>query len=200
MEQFQSQRILQYLAGTEVARSRELTQQGFHRVILSRLAKQGAISRLARGLYTLSTQDSSEWIQLAEIAKTSPRAVIGLLSALAFHEIGTQAPHQTWIVLPEGAWIPTGPCPIQAMRCKEPFYSAGIQVHRIESVDVRIYCAAKTVADCFRMRNRIGYDVAVEALKEGWRARKFSADELVYYAKINRVDKIMRPYMESIIE
>ena len=194
----ESDRILRFLADRGVTRSRELVEHGFHRVILTRLVTQGKVQRLSRGLYSLPESSPTEWHDLAEISKTTPNAVIGLVSALAFHHIGTQVPYETWIVLPKGAWVPRTRHRVRVTRFDEPYYSAGIEDHQIESVTVRVYCAAKTVADCFRMRNKLGFDVAVEALREGWRDRKFTADDLIRYAKIDRVDRVMRPYIEAL--
>lgn len=191
--------ILQFLAQRGVARTRELVNEGFHRVVLTRLLRQGTISRIGRGLYTLPEHSPTEWHDLAEISKAIPSAVIGLISALAFHNIGTQIPYETWIVLPKGARTPRSSHRLRITRLDEPYFSAGIEEHEIESVNVKVYSAAKTVADCFKMRGKIGYDVAVEALREGWRGKKFTASDLVQFAKLNRVEKVMRPYIEALL-
>lgn len=195
----ESERILKYVGEQGLIRSREITRNGFHRITLSRLVNQGRVQRIGRGLYSYPEHGLTEWQELAEISKTTPGAVIGLISALAFHNIGTQVPYETWIVLPYGAWVPRGSRPLKVTRWAEPYYSAGVEVHQIESVEVRVYCAAKTVADCFRMRTKVGIDVAIEALREGWRDRKFTADDLIRYAKIDRVDRVLRPYIEALI-
>lgn len=200
MEQLhESDRLLRFLAKHGITKTRELMEVGFHRVTLSRLVAEGKVQRLNRGLYCLPKHSPTEWHDLAEISKATPKAVIGLVSALAFHNIGTQAPYETWIVLPKGSRTPRSTHPMRVVRFDEPYYSAGIEKHEVESVTVLVYGAAKTVADCFRMRNKLGFDIPVEALKEGWRARKFSADDLVRFAKIDRVDKVMRPYIEALI-
>ena len=126
--------------------------------------------------------------------------MIGLISALAYHHIGTHLPYETWVVLPAGAWSPKTSHKLRVTIFAEPSYSAGIEEYAIEGSTVRIYSAAKTVADCFKMRGKVGHDVAVEALREGFRQRKFTVGELTKYAKLNRVLKVMRPYIEAITQ
>jgi predicted transcriptional regulator of viral defense system len=191
--------ILEFIRLRGVVRANELTAHGFHSQDLTRLVESKQVTRLARGLYSLSTQAPTPWHDFVEISKTVPRAVINLISALAFHQIGTQNAYETWIAIPTGTWTPTRIPHIRATHTAEPFYSSGIEWHTIDEVPVKIYCPAKTVADCFRMRSKVGYDVAIEALREGWREQKFGADELLHYAKVNRVDRVMRPYIEALI-
>jgi predicted transcriptional regulator of viral defense system len=190
--------LVRFVAERGVTRTRELAQAGFPRVLLTRLVRQGELQRVGRGLYTTSDHPLTEWHDLAEVSKAIPPAVVALISALAFHEIGTQVPHEIWIALPEGARAPSYHRRLRVTRFSEPYLSAGVEVHEIEGVPVQVFAAAKTVADCFRMRSKVGYDVAVEALKEGWRLRKFTLDEVFHFAKLNRVDRIMRPYIEAI--
>lgn len=181
-----------------VSKTSEITAAGFDRVALTRSVKNGEIRRLSRGIYAVSDHELTEWHDLAEISKSSPKAVVALVSALSFHEISTQMPYETWIALPRGARVPALNRNLNITRFSEPGYSAGIEEHEIEGVNVRIYSPAKTITDCFRMRSKVGYDVAVEALKEGWKLRKFTMDDLIKYAEVNKVDKIMRPYIEAI--
>lgn len=195
----EAKRLIDFVGQRGVARARDIDREGFHRATLSRLVQQGRLQRLSRGIYSLTGHDFTEWHQLAELCKAVPTARIALISALAFHGIGTQVPYETWVVLPVGAWTPSVHHRLRIARFAEPYYSAGIEIHPIEGVDVPIYNAAKTVADCFKMRSKVGYDVAVEALREGWRARKFTMDDLSRYARLNRVERIMRPYIEAII-
>lgn len=195
----ESDRILSFITEKGVSRACELTKEGFHRAALTRLVGQGRVLRLSRGLYAMPQHSPTEWHDLAEISKTTPKAVIGLVTALAFHNIGTQVSYETWIVLPKGSRPPQSSHSLRVTRFDEPYYSFGIETHQIESVTVKVYSAAKTVADCFRMRGKLGYDVAIEALKDGWRNRKFTSDELIRCAKIDRVDKVMRPYIEALI-
>jgi len=191
--------ILDFVRQHGVTRARELTAQGFHSQEITRLVEAQELERLGRGLYVLPQHDLTPWHDLAEVSRTMPGAVVNLISALAFHQIGTQLPYQTWVALPAGAWNSRRYPRIRVTHHAEPYYSAGVEEHEVEGVPVKIYCAAKTIADCFRMRSKVGYDVAVEALREGWRERKFTADELMKYAKIDRVDKVMRPYIEALV-
>jgi len=137
---------------------------------------------------------------LAQVAKAVPRSVVCLLSALRFHEIGTQNPHQIWIAMDRRAARPRVTHPnIRVVRFSGRSLTDGIEEHDIAGVPVRIYNPAKTVADCFKYRNKIGLDVAIEALRETVQGRKCTADELWRYAKICRVSKVMRPYMEAML-
>lgn len=190
--------LVKFVTERGVARTRDIVDAGFPRVMLTRLVRNGELQRLGRGLYATADHPLTEWHDLAEVAKAIPSAVVSLISALAFHEIGTQVPHEIWIALPDGARKPTYHHKLRVTRLSEPYLSAGVEVHQIEGVPVRVFGAAKTVADCFRMRSKVGYDVAVEALREGWRLRKFTLDELTDFGKLNRVDRIMRPYIEAI--
>jgi predicted transcriptional regulator of viral defense system len=178
---------------------RELADQGIHRQILTRLVAQGQIERVARGVYRLPEQPTTENHGLAVAAAAVPQGVICLLSALQYHRIGTQLPSEVWLALDRRAWRPsvTYP-PLRIVRFTGEALSAGVDTHRIEGRPVKVYAPAKTVADCFKYRNKIGLDVALEALREGWRARLFTMDELDRYAAICRVQRVMRPYLETL--
>jgi len=191
---------VQFVASCGVTRSQEIELAGFSRVSIARHVKRGQLQRLARGIYAVPGYLFTEWHDLVEVTKTIPSAVIALISALAFHEIGTQLPYETWIALPEKGHEPKSHLKLRTTRFTEPYYSAGVENHEIEGLNIHVYSAAKTVADCFKMRGKVGYDVAIEALREGWRLRKFTLDELSGFAKLNRVDSVMRPYIEAIIE
>jgi predicted transcriptional regulator of viral defense system len=142
------------------------------------------------------TENSS----LAEVAKRLPHAVVCLISALSYHEITTQIPHEIWLTIPRGSWRPDVEYPpLNLTYVSGPAYSFGIQEHVINGVAVKIYSPAKTVADCFKFRNKVGLDVAIEALREAWRSRKVTMDELVEAAGVDRVSKIMRPYLEATV-
>lgn len=181
-----------------VARTRDISAAGYSRVALTRLVRKGELKRLGKGIYCTPDHDLTQWHDLAELSRSIPSAVVALISALAFHEIGTQLPYELWIALPEGSREPTYRQSLRVTRFAEPYFSAGIEEHFVEGVPIRVYNPAKTVADCFKMRSKVGYDVAIEALKEGWRMRKFSLDELVRYAKLNKVHRVMHPYIEAI--
>lgn len=177
----------------------ELADRGIHRQVLTRLVGEGALERVARGLYRLPEQPVTENHALALAAAAVPQGVICLLSALQYHRIGTQLPAEVWIALDRRAWRPkvTYP-PLRIVRYTGEALTAGVETHRLEGRLVNIYAPAKTVADCFKYRNKIGLDVALEALRQGWRARRFTMDELDEYAAICRVQRVMRPYLEAI--
>lgn len=180
-------------------RARDLTAETLPTVILSRLVHAGKLQRVARGVYALSDRPLSEYRSLAEAALRVPRGVVCLLSALRVHGIGTQAPNEVWLAIPHNSPTPRLHQPaLRAVRMSGAALSEGVEPVRVDGVDVPIFNAAKTVADCFKYRNKIGIDVALEALREGWLQRKITMDALWYYASINRVANVMRPYMESV--
>ncbi len=165
---------------------------------LSRLARRGLLTRVARGLYASLDASASEHHTLAEAARLYPKAVVCLLSALEFHGLTTQAPFQVWLAIDVKAWKPTrGGPPVRWVRSSGAALTAGIEAHELEGVPVRVYSRAKTVVDCFKFRSKVGLDVAIEALRD-YRARKGSVDELWHYARICRVRNVMHPYLEAI--
>lgn len=173
---------------------------GIHPEYIRRLVKAGKLVRVGRGLYRLEGGKVSEHHSLAEAAKRVPNGVICLLSALRFHDFTTQLPHQVWVAIDVKARMPkVNGFPLRGVRFSGDALNKGIEEHMIEGVKVRICSPAKTVADCFKFRNKIGLDVAVEALRECWRQRLATMDDLWRFAKICRVANVMRPYMESLI-
>jgi predicted transcriptional regulator of viral defense system len=158
----------------------------------------GQLEQVGRGLYRRPDAETSEHETLAVIATKVPQAVLCLLTALQFHELTTQLPRQVWITMPRGSHIPKlGYPPLRMVQATGEAYSAGIETVEHDGVPIRIYGVAKTVADCFKHRNTIGVDVAIEALKEARAQKKVSADELWRYAKVCRVANVMRPYLEA---
>jgi predicted transcriptional regulator of viral defense system len=142
----------------------------------------------------------SESEGLAIVSKKAPDAVICLLSALQFHGLTTQLPYQVWIMIPAGGHVPQLDYPpIKTVRAAGDAYFEGIETHKIDGVSVRVYNLHKTIADCFKHRNKIGLDVAMEALRDAWAQRKLKMDTLTHYARINRVEKAMRPYLEMLV-
>jgi predicted transcriptional regulator of viral defense system len=136
---------------------------------------------------------------LIEVAKRTPKAIVCLLSALQLHELGTQAPFEVWIALPSGTHAPRMDYPaLRIVRLSGEAYSAGVDVVSVDGVPIGVYNVAKTITDCFKLRNKVGLDVALEALREAWKARKVTLDELWRYAKINRMTNVMRPYLEAL--
>jgi predicted transcriptional regulator of viral defense system len=180
--------------------SREVTEAGIHRQVLTRLVREGALQRVVRGVYRLPDQPISEHHGLVLAAAAVPKAIICLLSALAFHGLGTQLPSDVWLAVPRRARQPSLKYPpLRIVRFSGDAFTEGVETHQVEGRSLRVYGAAKTVADCFKYRNKIGLDVALEALREGWRERRLTVDELDRYAEICRVRGVMRPYLESLL-
>jgi predicted transcriptional regulator of viral defense system len=151
-------------------------------------------------MYVLPDGDTTEHHSLAEAARRVPHGCICLLSALRFHDLTTESPFEVWMAIDVKARRPTEALiPLRIVRFSGHALSAGIETHLIEGVEVKIYNPAKTVADCFKYRNKIGLDVALEALRDCWKRKLTTADELWHYAQICRVSRIMRPYMESLV-
>jgi predicted transcriptional regulator of viral defense system len=192
-------KVLELVKKAGVLRPRDLEPYGIPRVYLSRLHRAGKLQRIGRGLYVLPGTNVSEHRSLAEACKRIPNGVICLLSALRFHELTTQSPLEVWLAIGEKAWRPRVEYPpLRIVRFASAALSAGVEEHRIDGVSVPVFIPAKTVADCFKYRNKIGLDVAIEALRECWRSKRCTMDDLWQYAKICRVQNVMRPYLESL--
>ncbi len=197
----QSDHILALAGQRRVLRAADVRAQGWSPQLLIRLYQAGRLQRIGRGLYALPDAEISEHQTLLEVCQRVPRAVLCLLSALQFHGIGTQMPHEVWIALPEGSQAPALSYPaLRITRLRGVAYSEGIQTVTDHGAPIRVYSAAKTVADCFKFRNKIGLDVALEALKDAWRSRKVTMAELGHFAKINRVERVMQPYLEAVAQ
>jgi len=182
-----------------VLRPRDLAEHGISRQYLLSLQRRGQLQRVGRGLYISSVAHLTEHHSLVEACKRVPRGIICLLSALRYHGLTTQAPAEVWMAIDNKAWRPKVDNPrLHIVRFSGNAFASGIEEHVIEKVHVRVYGPAKTVADCFKYRNKIGLDVAIEALRDCWRHRRASMDELWKYAKVCRVANVMRPYLESI--
>ena len=182
-----------------LVRPTELEERGIPRAVLYRLVRKGRLVRQARGLYVHSEHPYTAEHVLAQVAMRVPAGVLCLLTALRFHDLTTQAPSEVWITLPETARKPKLDYPRLAIaRASGLALTEGIEVHRVEKVAIRVYSAAKTVADCFKYRNKIGIDVAVEALRDYSRKHRSGVDELVKFARICRVSRVMQPYLDSI--
>lgn len=183
-----------------VLRARDLAQYGIAREYLTRLVRDGLLLHIGRGLYMLPDADITEFHSFAEAAKRVPDGIVCLLSALRFHNLTTQAPFEIWLALPPTARRPRVDYPpLRIARFSGQALTEGVEEHTVEEVRVRVYNPAKTVADCFKYRNKIGLDVALEALRETWRARRATMDDLWRYAEVCRVANVMRPYLESLI-
>ena len=191
--------VLRFAQARVLLRARDLVAAGLPTIALTRLVSAGKLERVGRGVYRLPDLPVSEHRSLAEVAIRVPRGVVCLVSALNVHEIGTQLPHAVWLALPRQTVSPRIDTPsLRVIRMSGSSLTEGIETIVADGVEVRVFNAAKTVADCFKFRNKIGLDVALEALHDGWRKRRFTMDQLWRYAVINRVANVMRPYLESV--
>ena len=191
--------ILKVFKEVGIVRPVDLTKNGVRREQMYRLHKRGLVKRIGRGLYVLRQANITENHSVAEACKKVPRGVICLLSALRLHGLTTQNPFEVWMAIDRKARLPKSDSPkLRLVRYSGDALTAGVEVRRIEQVPVRVYGVAKTVVDCFKYRNKIGLDEALEALRESRRERACTMDELWRYAKICRVANVMRPYLESV--
>ena len=188
-----------YASRLGVFRARDMVVAGYPREYLRRLVKRGQVRQLSRGLYASAGFDGDQYQSLVEAAKRVTRGVVCLVSALQFHGIGTQSPHQIWLALPRGSNRPHGvSLPLRFCKFSGSAYTFGIEEHTLTGGTVRVYSPAKTVADCFKYRHKYGLDVAVEALREGWRGKRFSMKDLATAAAVCRVSRVMQPYLEML--
>ena len=182
-----------------VLRPRDLKSSGVPRTYLKQLVERGDLLKTGRGLYVQTGAPMTENHSLAEAAKRSPKGVICLVSALRFHGLTTENPAEVWIAIPRGTRPPKSTTPtLRVVTLSGEMMTEGIKQHVIQGVSVPVYGVAKTVADCFRFRNRIGVNIAVEALRDAWRNKKATSEELWHYAKVCRVLNVMRPYFDSL--
>ncbi len=193
------QKIVDFARIHGIIRPRDLTALGFHRVALARLVQCGQLALIGRGLYANPDRTVSEQGTLAEVACRYPQAVVCLLSALQFHGLTTQFPFEVWLAISNKARAPRMEYPpLRIVRFSGAALTEGVQEYLVDCVPVRVTSVAKTVADCFKYRNKIGLDVALEALHTSWKEKRFKMDELWHLAAVCRVANIMRPYMESL--
>ena len=183
-----------------VLRPRDLAAHGIARQYLRVLLARGLVERVGRGLYMVHDAEITREHSLAEVCKRVPHGVVCLLSALQFHEMTLELPFEVWLAVDRKARLPKEPrLPLRIVRFSGPALTSCVQEHDIEGVPVRIYSPAKTVADCFKYRNKIGLDVAMEALRDCWKKRLATMDEVWEAAKICHVNNVMRPYMEMLV-
>ena len=192
--------ILTLIAGIGIARNSDLKARGIHPQQLRRLLDAGALVRVGRGLYALPNADLTEFQTYAEACTRFPRGTICLLSALRFHELTTQNPFQVWMAFDNRWGTPTDEViALHRVNMSGKSLSEGIENHLVSGIPVRVYNIPKTIADCFKYRSSIGLDVALEALKEAWIARKLDLNLLAHYAQICRVQKVIQPYLEMLV-
>jgi predicted transcriptional regulator of viral defense system len=192
------QKTVQAVKRLGLARPRDLTRLGLRREYVRRLTERGALVRIARGLYAVPNAGISAHRSLAEVARAVPAGTVCLLSALRFHGLTTQSPSEVWLAVDVHAWRPRStPFPVRTVYFSRAALTEGVETHKIDRVPVRIYSAPKTVADCFKYRNKIGSEIAVEALKDYLKKHRHATDALWRFAKICRVSNVMRPYLEA---
>ena len=180
-------------------RPRDLAGIGVSRTQLARLVDRRLLERVGYGLYRTPDAEITENYTLMQVAARAPGGVACLLTALRFHDLTTQAPFEVWLAIGRKAARPQlDDLPVRVVYFSGMAFTAGVEEHLVEGVRVRVYCPAKTVADCFKYRHKVGLDVALEALREVWRARRATMDDLWRYATICRVANVMRPYLETL--
>lgn len=195
-----SENLLDLARTQGLIRACDLTPLGIPRVALTRAVRRGELERIGRGLYGLPGRVVSAQGTLAEVARKVPNGVVCLLSALRFYELTTQSPFEVWLAIENKAVKPKLDYPpLRIVRFSGAALTEGVEKHVVDGVTVRVTSVAKTVADCFKYRNKIGLDVALEALREAWNAKRMTGDEIWHYAKVCRVANVMRPYLESLV-
>src|ERR1700691_5562966 len=179
-----------------VMRTSQALMQGIHPAALYKLIEDGRLTRLARGLYKLSSAQEFSNPDLAVVAAKAPDAVVCLISAVAFHGITTQFPRAVYLAVPRGryAGLRLRTPPVKIYRFDVATFDQGIETHRIDAVPVRIYSVARTLVDCFKYRNKLGLDVAVEALRFARIRKRISNREILHFARLLRQDRVMAPY------
>ena len=183
-----------------VVRARDFSEAGIPRNYLQRLTTEGVLVQVGRGLYEAAVRQASAGSSLAEVALWSPKATIALLSALRVHELTTQSPHEIWVLLGAKDWAPlAAPSRLRIVRASGEALTAGVEHRLIDGVDVAITNPAKTIADCFKYRSKVGVDVAIEALRDGLKRRIVKLPALWDYARICRVQSVMKPYVEAMV-
>lgn len=187
------------MARNPLARSRDLRAVGISGTAIARAAQAGDLLRVGRGLYQLPNAEMDMNTSLTEVGKRVPKAVICLVSALAFHGLTDQLPRKVWIAIGAKDWEPKLKAPkVRIVRFREPYFSAGIEEHQINGVKVQIYSAPKSIADAFRNPRLVDRSVAVESLRAALEERKASASELINASQTYGVERRMRPYLEAL--
>ena len=192
-------RLLTLVDRHGLLRARDVARAGIPTVYLTRLVRAGILERVARGLYARASAPVSEHVSLAEVAKLAPKGVICLLSALAFHGLGTQNPHRVWLALPHKTKPPTtASVGLEVVRMHPRALAAGVEAHDVDGTPVPVFDPSKTIADLFKFRSRVGLDVALEALQAYWTSTHRDQASLRRYARIDGVEKVLQPYLEAV--
>ncbi len=194
-----AQSAIDLLHEAGMVRTGEFEKRGLSRTDLRRLKETGVVEKIGRGLYTLPSAVLTERHSLAEASRRVPGGVICLLTALRFHDLTTQNPFQVWIAIDQKAWRPKGAgVSLRLVHLSGKSFTEGVEEHDVAGVAIHVYSAAKTVADCFKFRNKVGLDVAVEALRDYRKRHRKGLDVLWRFAEINRVARVLRPYLDAI--
>ena len=182
-----------------ILRLRDVQIQGVHPEYLRRLAARGELTHVGRGLYALPNAEITEYHALAEVAARVPDGVVCLLTALRFHGLGSQNPKKVWLAIDRKAARPRLKYPpLRIVRFRKAAMAQGVEERRVEGVRVMVTAPARTIVDCFKYRNKIGLDVALEALRAFRRRKDFKLDEIWTYATLQRVARVMKPYLEAL--
>lgn len=195
-----TEQVKEFVRKKGLVRPKEVEDAGLPQRLLYRLRERGELRQIAPGLFAHPDSGITEQHTYAVAAKRVPRGVVCLASALAFHEIGTQVPPRIWMALDRAnTWEPeVSEPPMEFVWFSGPAFEEGQEVHEVEGVEVRVYSPAKTVADLFKYRNKIGLNIALEGLREGWRGGRFTMDDLQHYAEVCHVQEVMRPYLQAL--
>jgi predicted transcriptional regulator of viral defense system len=193
-----NKKVLSLAAKRGSFRPCDVERLGVSRQVVYQLAREGKLLRTARGVYSHPDFSPTEHHSLAQVCGRIPKGVVCLLSALQFHDLTTQLPHEVWLTIRRGIRNPRIDLPVRMVRSSGKALTEGVEEHVVEGIRIKVYCPAKTIVDCFKYRNKIGLDVAIEAMKDGRRKRACTNDQLWRYAKICRVANVIRPYMEAI--
>mgnify|MGYP003132223410 CR=1 FL=1 len=177
----------------------EVLDAGVHRRTLYHMRDEGIVTAIQRGVYRLTENEPLSNPDLVIVAKKIPEARICLISALSIHEMTNEIPHKIHIALPRSSWQPELDYPpLKVYRFSEETINSGFQNHFMDGVEIKVFNPAKTIADCFKFRNQIGLDVAIEALKRGINDGKATYREILMYAKLCKVERVIKPYLEAI--
>ena len=179
-------------------RMSEALKKGISRYSLYKMRDNGILEQVSRGVYRLTDLPPIGNPDIVTVSLRFPRAVVCLISSLSYHGITTQIPHKVLVAVPRNARMPAldNP-PVHAYKFSDKAFEAGVEIHQIDGVSVRVYCAEKTLADCFKYRNKLGMDVVLEALKLYRNQNKLKMNKLLEYARVCRVEKVMKPYLEA---
>lgn len=194
------EKIIEYAKGRKLFRASEMERElGLSRMYIWRLVQEGQLEKVGRGIYTLAGTEYNQNQSILEVATRVPNGVICLISALRFHDLTTQNPFEVWIAIERNSWIPrTHGVRLRVFTFSENVYRVGIEIQNIEGIDVKVYSPAKTIADCFYYQKTVGLDVCIEALRDAWRQRKVTMDDLYHYAEVRRVKRTMVPYLNTL--